>query len=69
MLNDAKTKYLYAFEDLFRKKCEGAGIHPAKWKIGMWSNAHMYYGMGTALEDAVAKWFEHVEKVEKSKKK
>lgn len=69
MINDAKTKYLYAFEDAFRAKCLQAGIQPAKWKAGMWTNAHMYYGMGAALEDAAAKWFEHVEKVEKSKKK
>jgi len=64
-----KSNYLYAFEDLFRAKCAAAGIKAGDWKMGMWTNAHMYYGMGVGTEDAVARWFTHVESVEKKMKK
>jgi len=67
--NKQKSDYLYAFEDLFRAKCEAAGIQPSKWKLRMWTNAHMYHGMGVGTEDAIARWFAHVESVEKKKAK
>ena len=69
MTNDAKTKYLYAFEDAFRAKCEAANIKTSRWKLGMWTSAHASYGCGESVETGVSKWFGHVEKVEKSKKK
>jgi hypothetical protein len=41
----AKLNYLYAFESIFRAKCAAAGIDASKWSQGMWTNAHMRYGM------------------------
>jgi len=67
MLNDEKTKYLYAFEDAFRKRCLAAKIDPSRWKMGMWANAHMYHGMGLPVEEAVDKWFQHVADTEHRK--
>ena len=69
MNDNAKLNYLYAFQDAFSAKCREAGINPAKWQQGMWTNAHMYHGMGVGTEDAVARWFAHVESVEKKKAK
>ena len=68
MQDNAKLDYLYAFQDVFSTKCRKAGINPAKWQQGMWTNAHMHYGTMSA-EDGAKKWFEHVSSVEKSARK
>ena len=64
---NAKLDYLYAFDALFSAKCKAAGINARRWEQGMWTNAHMSYGMGASLEGGVEKWFAHVVSVENSK--
>jgi hypothetical protein len=59
-LESEKLDYLYAFEDAFRKQCQAASIDAARWKQGMWTNAHMYHGMGLPVEEGVRRWFQHV---------
>ncbi len=47
-----KSKWLYAFEDLCRHTYSGYTSE------GMWCNAHMFYGMGLSVEDAVKQFGE-----------
>jgi hypothetical protein len=63
----AKLNYLYSFEAAFRAKCAAACIDASKWSQGMWTNAHMHFGGGLSVEDGVARWFAHVNNVEKPK--
>lgn len=58
----AKSRYLYAFEAEFRRLWqEHAGQKPDWSQLtgGMWTNAHMYYGLREiSAEDAAKKWFD-----------
>lgn len=61
-MNDQdKLDYLYNFERIFAERCKAAGIDYTRWAQGMWTNAHMSYGMNEPVHQGADKWFAHVQ--------
>lgn len=59
--DEKKRKYLHRYEDIFGvlmgKNMSG------RWNEGMWTNAHMYFGMRTPVEDGARKFYLHCRRV------
>ena len=64
MARAAKSEWLAEFDGLFCAQCKAAGINTGDWQQGMWVNAHMHHGQGLTPAQGVAKWMEHVLKIE-----
>lgn len=64
----SKTDYLDAFSFEFTKLCGGSHRVAGRWSQGMWTNAHMHYGLGTDVAEGARRFFDDIMKYKRNQR-